>query len=406
MKLKNFENFLEFNEKACNFCGLCFHKCPVMSLPLDIAKKEIESIIKTGKSKKVLNNCVGCMSCNHYCPNNCNPYALIINKWNEKYRKKGLPNRANLILTLPYKMPYIHSFIISKLPKEELEWIKEWEYHVKNGKETMIYAGCNLLLQPYILQSKLFENQTIFGSTELCCGEPLYRSGCFEGHELVAQNLKKKFEDIGFKKLITPCIACYHMFKYVYKKNYGIEMNFEVISIIDFLWDELNSGKYEIIPLNFTASIHDNCWSKASGDYFFNKVRDILKLCGVRVIELEHSREDALCCGISAASANYSIFPTLKHAKIRLKEFNNSKADIIVDYCGGCNWIFLVANAFSLRKKTKKPIYTLIEIVQMAIGEIPSDKSKKRGKLIIKALIGKIIRAYLSRGRYYIEEIC
>ena len=91
-----------------------------MSLPLEFAKKEIESIIKTGKSKKVLNNCVGCMSCNHYCPNHCAPYALIIKRWNERYYKYGLPNRAKIILTLPYKMPYIHSFIISKLPKEEL----------------------------------------------------------------------------------------------------------------------------------------------------------------------------------------------------------------------------------------------------------------------------------------------
>ena len=107
------------------------------------ARKEIESIVKTGESKKILKNCVGCMSCNHYCPNNCAPYALIIKKWNDKYRKNGLPSRAKLILTLPYKKSYIHSFIIQKLPKEELEWINEWEKNIKNpeGKETMIYTG-------------------------------------------------------------------------------------------------------------------------------------------------------------------------------------------------------------------------------------------------------------------------
>ncbi len=398
---------MEFNESACNYCGLCFHKCPVMNLQLEAAKKEIESIVKKGVSKRVLKNCVGCMSCNHYCPNNCAPYALIIKKWNDKYHKNGLPSRAKLILTLPYKKPYIHSFIIQKLPKEELGWINEWEKNIKNPerKETMIYAGCNLLIQPYILQSKLFMDQTIFGSTKLCCGEPLYRSGCFKGHELVARTLKRRFEQMGFKRLIMPCLAGYHMFKYVYKKNYGVNMNFEVISMIDWLWDELKSGKFKITPLNITAAVHDNCWPKASGNYFFNKVRDLLKLCGVQIIELEHNREDALCCGLSAACANYSIFSLLKHAKIRLKEFKKSKADVIVNYCGGCNWIFLVANTFSLRKKTKQPIYTLIEIIGMVIGELPSNKSKKRGKLIIKALIGKATRAYLSRGRYFVEDM-
>ena len=85
MELKQVYSYKDFNEQDCTRCGECFHKCPVLELPLDLAKKEITSIIENGASKKVLNKCVGCMSCNQYCPNDCNPYALIINKWHDKY---------------------------------------------------------------------------------------------------------------------------------------------------------------------------------------------------------------------------------------------------------------------------------------------------------------------------------
>lgn len=404
--MKEFDTYMVFNEEACTRCGECFHKCPVLELPLEKAKKEITAILETGKSK-VLKKCVGCMNCNHYCPNDCRPYALIINKWHEKYRENGLPGRAKLVLTLPYLNPYIHSFIINKLPKEEKKWIQEWEDNIKNpeNKGTMIYASCNLLVQPYMFQSKLYKDQTIFGSTTLCCGEPLFRAGLFEGHELVAKNLKQELEKIGFKKLIMPCIAGYNMFKYVYEANYGVKMNFEIVSIVDWLYDELKSGKYEITPLNITACVHDSCWPKMRGDAIFNKVRELLEMCGVKIIELEHSRENALCCGLSAACSSYSIFPLLHHAKIRLKEFKKSGADVVVDYCGGCNWIFLIANSFSVKKKTTQPIHTVMEIVQMAIGETPSEKSKKRGGKIIRSLLGKVVKAYLSTGHYNVEEL-
>ncbi|MFX1273955.1 MAG: (Fe-S)-binding protein [Promethearchaeota archaeon] len=407
MELKQVNEYKEFKDKDCIRCGECFHKCPVLKLPLDIAKKEIESILENNTSKIVLKKCVGCMSCNQYCPNDCNPYSLIINKWHDKYREKGLPGRAKLVLTLPFKNPYIHSFIIPKLPKEERAIIKLWEDKVQNPdkKETMMFASCNLMIQPYMYDSKLYKDMTIFGSTKLCCGEPLYRAGLFEGHELVAQNNKKELEKIGFKKLIVPCVACYHMFKYVYDANYGIKMNFEVISIIDWLYKELTSGKYELVPLNFSVCVHDNCWPKMRGNDIFNRVRELLKLCGVKIIELEHSKEDALCCGLSAACSTYSIFPLLHHAKIRLKQFKKSGADVVVDYCGGCNWIFLVANSFSIKKKTPQPILTLMEIIQLAIGEQPSKQSKKRGGMIIKSLLGKVIKSYLTLGHYYVEEL-
>ena len=75
-----------FIEDLCDLCGLCFHLCPVLELPLEDAKEEIHNLIKGQKSRHVLSKCNTCLSCNLYCPQNANPYQLILERWNNLYR--------------------------------------------------------------------------------------------------------------------------------------------------------------------------------------------------------------------------------------------------------------------------------------------------------------------------------
>ncbi len=403
MTLQRFQFSKNFNEHNCDYCGICFHKCPVLELPLEEAKEEIKSLVEQGKSKTVLRKCTSCMACNHYCPNNCNPHTLILNCWNERYLDKGLPARSKLVL--PYHFPNLYTIYKKKLPEDEKNFIEKWENNWKNPPKNnliMFYTGCNLLLQPYLLNSKLFNEIPIFGSPELCCGEPLYRMGCLDAAEQVGYYLQKQFNKIGFKKLIMGCLAGYHLLKEVYEKVYDIKFDFEVISFIDWLEEELNTGKYKITKLDLKAVIHDNCWPKASGDIFFNKVREILKKIGIDIIEPEHTRENALCCGIGAAAANYSIIYAFKSAKKRIKEFKKTEADLIINYCGGCNWYFSTVQSYS---RKWMPIYHLFELVEMAIGEKILHKTKRRGKKIIRTMIKKILFNYLKRKRHRIKNI-
>ena len=88
--------------------------------------------------------------------------------------------------------------------------------------------------------------------------------------------------------------------------------------------------------------------------------------------------------------------------RIRLREFKRTEADIIVDYCGGCNWYFTTAQRYS---KKKMPIYHLFELLQMAIGEKPLHRTRKRGNKIIKLMMRKGIKSYLKKKKHKIERI-
>ena len=151
-----------------------------------------------------------------------------------------------------------------------------------------------------------------------------------------------------------------------------------------------------------TVAIHDNCWPKASGNIFFEKVRNILKAFEIDVVEPKHTRENALCCGIGAAASNYSIIYSVKSARKRLRELDVKGADFIVDYCGGCNWYLTLAKNVSL---SKLPIYHLIEIVQMGIGEKIKHRTDQRIKNLLLSIMGKSLASYLRVKRFWIAKI-
>ncbi len=43
------------------------------------------------KSESVLTNCNTCLSCNLYCPQQANPYQLILERWNDLYKEGRVP---------------------------------------------------------------------------------------------------------------------------------------------------------------------------------------------------------------------------------------------------------------------------------------------------------------------------
>jgi Fe-S oxidoreductase len=268
----------------------------------------------------------------------------------------------------------------------------------------MFYAGCNLLLQPFLLDSPLYGDIPAFGGLDLCCGEPLYRMGCWDAARAAAVHVKEEFDRMGIERIIVTCLAGYHMFRHVYPSVFGVTLNCEVVAIEEWLHDRIARGEIAITPLHKRVAIHDNCWPKASGDALFDKVRALLELLGVEVVEPAHTRETALCCGMCAGAARFKLRDILKAAKERIRELERTDADYVINYCGGCNWLFGVANRLS-RPKARKPWYHLLELVQMAAGETPKHRTDRRARGIVSSMALPVLLHRLSPRRFRITEI-
>ena len=86
--------FHDFEPDRCTLCGQCFHHCPVLRLPLSVAKDEMRRLQAGAPTSAVLQKCESCMCCNLICPEHCNPAQLILKRWYERYQRRGLPLRA------------------------------------------------------------------------------------------------------------------------------------------------------------------------------------------------------------------------------------------------------------------------------------------------------------------------
>ena len=112
LKSIGFDFFSPFNEKACDLCGECFSKCPVLKLPLEESKEEMKRLLAGEKTNLVLSRCQSCFSCNFYCPNDARPASLILQRWNERYKKEGLKLRGRYFMTFHPHYPNFRSSVM------------------------------------------------------------------------------------------------------------------------------------------------------------------------------------------------------------------------------------------------------------------------------------------------------
>lgn len=392
-----------FLAERCNECGVCLEQCPVLQWPIDRARADFHTLLETGWSEAV-ERCTGCMACNVICPRGANPHTRIMLAWQDRYTRQGLPARARWVL--PYQRPNLLSCTLESLPADERAIVAQWEHHARSQChfDTAIYAGCNMMLQPRRLASPLFAELPIFGALDLCCGEPLYRMGCWDAARQAASRVKRTFEAMRLKRVLVPCIAGYHLFKHVYPEVLGVPLDLEVVSLLEWLHERIKAGAIPLTPLGRRAALHDSCWPKASGTHFLDRTRALLAVCGVETIEPTHSRENALCCGMCAAAARFSLRDIANTASARLRELRDAGADCIVSDCAGCDWLFALAGLIPTVRPAV-PAYHLLDIVRMAAGERVVTGSHRLARSMAAHSLAPLAAGALSRKRFHLTPI-
>ncbi len=118
-----------------------------------------------------------------------------------------------------------------------------------------------------------------------CCGHDALWQGKKNVFDRLANYNTEYLKNSGIDTLITSCAECYRTFS----KDYSLGI--KVVHISELL-DKLG--------LNIEADVtyHDPCRLRHTGLY--DAPRRALVSNGVRIKEMEHSKEKSLCCGVSS----------------------------------------------------------------------------------------------------------
>ncbi len=406
--MRNSDRTPAFKEENCDLCGLCFHLCPVLKLPLLEAKTEIKNLVEGNKSKYVLLKCNTCFSCNLYCPQNANPYQLILERWNSLNKTRGTPPLYRFVC--PTEEPNIWQLLNIFLSKQEKQWISEWMNYIPNPNDDVLLVGSYTHLFPFLLGGSKLLNyfKPIDRIDQWEGGAYLYQGGYLDIVRRIAKKCKDEFEGWGVKTIIPFLDTVEYLFTEIHPKEMGITHTPSFKNFNQWILKMLNSGEIEISdPLKLVVTIHDNCYSKALKETYWDPPREILERCGCRIVEMKHSKMDSLCCGFGAGASwvnNMAIpFDIISEGMKKFKEAEESGASALMTYCTGCLYLLWATRELS---GSKIDIYHLVEIVRMAMGEklnYPRDHLKRAWDII--AIITYQLLISTFQRNFFIKKI-
>jgi Fe-S oxidoreductase len=235
--------------------------------------------------------------------------------------------------------------------------------------DTAYFAGClssyahpEIALNTVRLLTAAGIEFKVLGSTEYCCGAPLWRTGQMQAFQnSVKQNLDA-FAAQGIRTLITGCAECFGTFRGGYPRF--AELDFEVFHVSEILLKALREGRLQLgRRIDLTATYHDPCllgrlsekyvpWSgeiKAFGLHeppkqwrrgtkgVYEAPRELLRsIPGVSLKEMERNEENSFCCG--AGGGVPAAFPEFAQwaAAERLDEARSTGAAALVSCCPFC----------------------------------------------------------------------
>jgi len=366
------EGFRFFRDYLCDRCGDCFAACPYMELPQEEAKREIASLIESGTSR-ALDVCNTCHTCDMVCPNDADPYELVLERWWER-RQGGLPTTARLVT--PSEPCNIWSSLKAVMEIEELALLRSWSDF--GPSEEICLTGFYTNVVPYILQAEVLAGlPKIVGSEALygCAGD-IYKTGRFDMVEQITRRLEHVFGKMGVKRVVCSMSAEGMVLSEILPRRFGADFDFEVVQLDDWLLGKLQSEEITLSKeLKLKVTIHDNCLSKMQGGRLQEVNREIVRRTGCEIVEMEHHGERSMCCGFGAAASHFRVMDIMSSGYRRLKEIEATGADAAVIYCPACLFILSVIKEMA---GCTMPFYHPVELVEMAAGGRPAHRHEER----------------------------
>ena len=183
----------------------------------------------------------------------------------------------------------------------------------------------------------------VVSNEEKCCGHDLMWTGNEPDFEKLMDYNVELIKKSGAKKVVFTCPECYRTFNMDYQDLVD-DLGFEMVHIADYVKDLIDSGKLkaeDFASAQYKFTYHDSCrLGRHSGIY--DSPRALAEVfSGGNYLEMERTRDKAVCCGVSAWS---NCNAQTKRMQIdRLMEAKKAGAGRMLMFCPKCQVHFKCA---------------------------------------------------------------
>ena len=374
---------------SCAMCGYCRNVCTVFdAVPWESNSPRGKYFILNQyiKGKIAMDDEVGralypCTTCKK-CDTVCQIRAHNAHHWMKlrfEFNKNKLHNTGLDII----RTNVLNTGNFWGVPAEErLKWL---DVPTQTHGKLAYWSGCwaatimdNMAQNATRILNHLDIPFVHYGERERCCGLYLALGGYKEDFkELVKRNLEM-FNESGIDTIVFSCPGCYATFNENYPQmalEMGIECNIRFKHIVVYLSELIADGRLKFQDsLGDTITYHDSCHV---GRWFghYDEPRSVIRaIPGIELREMEHIKEESLCCGLVSA---FDSLQSVAHSGMkRVQEAEETGAKWLVTNCAGCGSQF---NATCNAMGTQVKQMDLTELVARTLGIPTNDPSEKVG---------------------------
>jgi len=308
---------LELIAESCIECGICLKECGFLrnyGMPKLVASSIIDG---DEKLEKIAFSCSLCRLCTVVCPRQL-PMAEMFLELRRRLVRKGMGRFR------------------SHRPLRFYEWLGSsplfTSYLLPQGCRQVFFPGCALgAIRPDAVLNIVKHLQAVNPSLGVvldCCNKPSHDLG-EQMHFLIEFGRKVDYlRQIGIEEVVVGCPSCYQVFC-----EYGGQL--KISMVFSHLEDLIPADQAENpaeMAQNGHCMVHDPC-SLRFIPTIQQQVRTLIAGTGRKVVEMDHSGENTLCCGEGGAARMYNQQKSVDWRTARLAEMAGCET---ITYCAGC----------------------------------------------------------------------
>lgn len=332
----------------CVECGKCTTVCPVAKYdpnfaPRTIVLRATEGQVQNISKDKDIWTCITCEQCNSMCPYKVDYSGFI----------RGMRTEASMLDNVPVcsqgglMQGIMRIQANNDLKQSRLTWLTP-DLKVAEKGDVFYFTGCvsyfdsvfkdreDLKLSGIPRAAVKIMNKggiiPVVSNDEVCCGHDLN----WTGDEASLKKLMKKNVDLirasGAKTVVFSCPECLRTFSLDYQDFLG-DFDFELKHISELADELIQEGKLKPRKVAKKVTFQDSCrLGRHLGIY--DSPRKALKASDAQIVEMDNSKDKAVCCGVSAWATCDEVSRKLQVE--RLKEAKRTGAECLVTGCYKC----------------------------------------------------------------------